>query len=140
MQRLFSTFPGGWPGLGLLVLRAAVGGTAVLEGVDCLADRGDSRLVAYCLGLLAVASGVAILVGFLTPVACVLAGLVSGSVAFSWVPAPSVYLFHTTLSTVFLVAITGALALLGPGAFSADARVFGRREIIIPRNSGSLKS
>ncbi|HEY6851203.1 MAG TPA: hypothetical protein VI320_33955 [Terracidiphilus sp.] len=31
-----------------------------------------------------------------------------------------------------LAAISAALVLLGPGAFSIDARLFGRREIIIP--------
>jgi hypothetical protein len=64
----------------------------------------------------------------------------SGSVAFGWVPAPSIYLCNTSLSIVFLIAITAALALLGPGAFSVDARLFGRREIMIPRNPGSHNS
>jgi len=31
-----------------------------------------------------------------------------------------------------LAVISAALVLLGPGAFSLDARLFGRREIIIP--------
>ena len=37
--------------------------------------------------------------------------------------------FHAHLN---LAIICIALALLGPGAFSVDARLFGRREIIIP--------
>jgi hypothetical protein len=40
---------------------------------------------------------------------------------------------HTSALAAFnLAAISGALVLLGPGAFSLDARLFGRREIIIP--------
>jgi hypothetical protein len=40
---------------------------------------------------------------------------------------------HIGALTAFnLAAISAALALLGPGAFSLDARLFGRREIIIP--------
>ena len=40
---------------------------------------------------------------------------------------------HISASAAFnLAAISAALVLLGPGAFSLDARLFGRREIIIP--------
>ena len=39
----------------------------------------------------------------------------------------------STLNDFNLAAISAALALLGPGAFSLDARLFGRREIIIPQ-------
>jgi uncharacterized membrane protein YphA (DoxX/SURF4 family) len=38
----------------------------------------------------------------------------------------------STLAAFNLAAISAALVLLGPGAFSLDARLFGRREIIIP--------
>jgi uncharacterized membrane protein YphA (DoxX/SURF4 family) len=42
---------------------------------------------------------------------------------------------HTSALAAFnLAAISAALALLGPGAFSLDARLFGRREIIIPES------
>jgi hypothetical protein len=39
---------------------------------------------------------------------------------------------------VIIPAIT--VALLGPGAFSLDARMFGRREILVPHTSRSAKS
>ena len=38
----------------------------------------------------------------------------------------------SALAALNLAAISAALVLLGPGAFSVDARLFGRREIIIP--------
>jgi uncharacterized membrane protein YphA (DoxX/SURF4 family) len=38
----------------------------------------------------------------------------------------------STLAAFNMAAISAALILLGPGAFSLDARLFGRREIIIP--------
>lgn len=34
--------------------------------------------------------------------------------------------------TAVLALMAGALVLLGPGAYSGDARLFGRREVIIP--------
>ena len=46
---------------------------------------------------------------------------------------------HIGALTAFnLAAISAALALLGPGAFSLDARLFGRREIIIPEGRVQL--
>jgi putative oxidoreductase len=39
---------------------------------------------------------------------------------------------------VITLAVT--IALLGPGAFSLDARMFGRREILVPNTSRSSKS
>ncbi len=38
----------------------------------------------------------------------------------------------SALAAFNLAAMSAALVLLGPGAFSLDARLFGRREIIIP--------
>jgi uncharacterized membrane protein YphA (DoxX/SURF4 family) len=112
---MFSSFPDGAPGLGLLLLRAVLGVGAISSGV---ADLGTGTL----LGVLDIVVGSLLLAGFLTPVAAILLGLAALNIAFSeekWTPV-----------SVFIVAL--ATALLGPGAFSIDARLFGRREIIIP--------
>jgi uncharacterized membrane protein YphA (DoxX/SURF4 family) len=42
----------------------------------------------------------------------------------------------SALAAFNLAAMSAALVLLGPGAFSLDARLFGRREIIIPEGVG----
>jgi len=39
-----------------------------------------------------------------------------------------------------MIVTTIALALLGPGAFSLDGRLFGRREIVIPPSSRQPES
>jgi uncharacterized membrane protein YphA (DoxX/SURF4 family) len=85
--------------------------------------------------LVAVASGVSLLIGFITPVADVLVGLGATGMALSWFHVPTQSLFEANLATVFAVTITAAIGCLGPGAFSIDARLFGRREIIIPHVS-----
>lgn len=127
------------PGAGLLLLRAAVGAAAFVQGAVYLADPGDSALVTWAAGLLAISIGISILIGFLTPVAGVAVGLGSAGIALSWVPPPAQDLFNTKLSLIFMIIMAAAIALLGPGAFSLDARLFGRREIIIPHSSSSPK-
>ena len=129
MQRLFSSFPDGRPGLGLLLLRAAVGGVLVLQGGAWLAGRALGPWT-WAAGPLAIAAGAALLLGFFTPVASLLAVLDGLGAALSLLP-PS--LPAASAPTDLLLALmAAAVFLLGPGAFSLDARRFGRREVVIP--------
>jgi uncharacterized membrane protein YphA (DoxX/SURF4 family) len=89
--------------------------------------------------MLAVASGALLLVGLLTPFAGILVGLGGIGVALSWFPEIGPNMLDTTLSIIFLVIMAAAIVLVGPGALSLDARLFGRREIIIPSTSRSPK-
>ena len=129
----FYTFPGGTPGVGLLLLRAAIGGTAIVQGGVYLAKSDNLIFGMWIVGVLAIASGALLLIGFLTKAAGVLAGL--SSVGLSLVPALPLNSFDTRLSLFFVIVMTAAIILLGPGAFSLDSRLFGRREIIIPHNT-----
>jgi len=133
LQRLFSTFPGGWPGVGLLLLRVAVGTVIVAQGALYLA--GAAAFSVWLAGLLAIASGASLLLGFLTPIGAILTGVGCGAMTLSWIPSPEHSLIELKLSAIMLVIVAGAILLLGPGAFSIDARLFGRREIIIPRTA-----
>jgi uncharacterized membrane protein YphA (DoxX/SURF4 family) len=116
----------------LLLLRSAVGAVAALQGGLYLADPGRVTIGSCATGLLGVGSGIMLAAGFLTPVAGCVAGLIVAGIAFSWLPAASPNLFDTALPEVLTITVAAAVVLLGPGAISVDARLFGRREIIIP--------
>ena len=134
MHGFSSAFPGGWPGIGLLLLRAALGITAFIQGVIYIGS--NPTPLTSIIGLFAIASGGFLLIGLCTLVACVIAGLAVLFLAILSFPSrTSPNLFDAALSTVLLVVVAAAVVFLGPGALSLDARRFGRREIIIPRTT-----
>jgi uncharacterized membrane protein YphA (DoxX/SURF4 family) len=113
------------------LLRAAIGLVAIIQGVFYLSADTHSMLGMW-LGALGLTAGAALVAGFLTPVAGVLVALGALGAALSVLPAPAPNLLDSKLSLIFAAIITVAIVFLGPGAFSMDARLFGRREIIIP--------
>jgi uncharacterized membrane protein YphA (DoxX/SURF4 family) len=129
-------FPSGWPSVGLLVLRGALGATLMRVGGAYLSHASGAPIWAWAVGVLATASGLALVVGFLTPIAGVAAGVAGSGAALWWPPPGAPQALDGTLAAILVVAVAVALALLGPGALSLDARLFGRREIVIPPGSG----
>ena len=122
MQRLFSTFPEGSPGAGLLFLRAVAAVPTFQEGIAAvLSTPFPAHMVPQ---LMATAAAALLVVGFWTPVAGVLLALAEIFLAFSHSHDPWIH--------VVLGVLGAALALLGPGAWSVDARRFGRKRIQIP--------
>ncbi len=139
MHRLYPTFPGGLAGIGLLLLRLGLGATVIAQGSAYVFERQDFRWGPLAVCLLALVSGFALLMGFLTPVASAVAFLGGIGSAFSWLPAPSWNLFSGNPLSIDAIIIALAAVCLGPGAFSLDARLFGRRKIIIPSFASSPK-
>ena len=74
---------------------------------------------------------VCLLVGFLTPIVAVVIGVGAISLALFGLPL-SVQYFFDAMEIFFVIVIATVIFLLGPGAFSFDAKMFGRREIRIP--------
>lgn len=120
MQRLFSLFPHGAPGIGLVLLRVAVCMGLILFDPASLFMGG--RMLAYVITTVLALS---LLAGLCTPwssLACCLAAIA--------------ILARTGLGAASLVALlfgfsAAALMLLGPGAYSLDAVLFGRRLVRI---------
>jgi uncharacterized membrane protein YphA (DoxX/SURF4 family) len=130
VQRLFATFPTGSPGVGLLVLRLAVALALGVHGASCLA--GEPTLGTSAVAVTAAVTATLLLIGLLTPFAGSLAALMGVGLAMAWLPAPTPNAFEVRLTAILVVSAATAIALLGPGAFSLDAALFGRREIAIP--------
>jgi uncharacterized membrane protein YphA (DoxX/SURF4 family) len=80
------------------------------------------------LQIIGICAGILLLVGLWTPVAGALAAIVKVSIACSR------YLLHTGDPWIAIIqAVLGAvLAMVGPGAWSIDARLFGRKRIDSP--------
>ena len=134
LRKLYSTFPGGWPGIGLLLLRVAIGGTLILQASAYLSQLREPRFEMWSVCLLTFASGTALLLGFLTPVASSVAVLGGTGIMFSWLPTANWNVFNCNPLSLVAIIVAIASALLGPGAFSLDARLFGLRRVIIPRS------
>jgi putative oxidoreductase len=126
VQRLFSTFADGWPGIGLLLLRLLAGVALIHFGIADL--REAPPLATVVLQSIGVGAGILLLVGLWTPVAGGLATIAKVLIAFSR------YLSHSGDPWIPIIqAVLGAaLAMVGPGAWSIDARLFGRKRIDMP--------
>jgi putative oxidoreductase len=114
-------FPNGWPGRGLLLLRLGAGIVLAHDGVAKMLMAPEWHGI---IGpSLATIGGVLLLIGFFTPMAGVLVVIVELWTALSRAD---------NLRTCIVLAVVGAaLAMLGPGIWSLDARLFGRKRIDI---------
>jgi uncharacterized membrane protein YphA (DoxX/SURF4 family) len=120
-----------------LLLRIAIGIVVLLQAGFYL-DNASSSSSIWLSGLVGLAAGAALLIGILTPIAGIVVGLGVIGIGFSILAAPMPNLFDEKLSAVLAATIAAAIVFVGPGAFSVDARLFGRREIIIPPRSRGL--
>ena len=117
MQRLFSTFANGWPGVGLLMQRLVTGIVLLHDGIALFKETLAASAVAR--QMIGAVLGIFILAGLWTPVAGALVGAVEVWIALAGAGNPWV--------SILLAFLGGTLAMIGPGAWSVDARLFGRK-------------
>ena len=119
MRKLFATFPAGAPGAALLLLRLSVAThasvTCVLQNAYDLPmwGRGSVLLVAMVLGF-----------GYLTPIVSLLSASAAALLSLHLGMWP-------TADGAFALIDGIVVAMLGPGAYSVDARLFGRRVVVL---------
>jgi uncharacterized membrane protein YphA (DoxX/SURF4 family) len=108
-------------------MRIAAGGALVVHGVAGLA--AGSAALSIALDIVSAVVGALLLVGLRTPIVAALATIDAALLAFSDPANLRLY--------ILLGALAAALALLGPGAFSVDARLFGWRRVEIRNGNGN---
>jgi hypothetical protein len=128
VRRLFSTFAHGPPGAGLLLMRLAAGVGLVAQAAPALLaglPLGPALLQVFSTSL-----GILLLAGLWTPIVGALV-----AVEALW----NVYSSGHPWVWIMLATLGAALALIGPGAWSMDARLFGwkRFEIRDPKSQDS---
>ena len=123
MQRLYSMFPQGGPGLGLLLLRIATAAMFALN-ITHRFSFASPALYWAVVSLIALIS-LSLCLGFLTPILAVIAGVTA---------IANLFLVDQPGNVVYVLRIltSAALFFLGPGAYSIDAKLFGLRVTIVP--------
>src|SRR5215470_10437002 len=118
VQRLFSMFPAGAAGWGLLLLRLCAAGMLFR---NCILDATVSIPI-WEIAAVVILAG-AFFLGAFTPISCCLSALLQ---IFVLLRAHQ----SNPLHFAFSFGVTAVLFLVGPGAFSLDSRLFGRRLIV----------
>jgi putative oxidoreductase len=121
MRRLFSTFAQGWPAAGLLILRLVACSAAFVLGfceLEAL-QHFEPAILQFAL----MTAGVLLFVGLWTPVS----GCMVAAVALWALITKSCDPWRNIL----LAAMGVSLSMIGPGAWSIDARLYGWRRILI---------
>jgi hypothetical protein len=120
VQRLFSMFPQGGPGIALILLRLAVAGTFLFK----FWTRFGAVVPSWILFGVVVIS-MALVVGIFTPIIC---GLICLAELYYLVQAGTA----GTIVNASAILNAAAVALLGPGAYSIDAWLYERRVVAVP--------
>jgi len=123
LRRLYSTFAGGWPGAGLLLMRVVVGSALVVRAsLRLWSDLPPMNVTIPAVLLMG--AGILLIAGLWTPIVGTSIALIEIWKVLTVAGDKWVWLLLGTAAV--------ALAMLGPGRWSIDARLFGWRRIEAP--------
>jgi uncharacterized membrane protein YphA (DoxX/SURF4 family) len=128
---LYCSFPRGSAAIGLFLLRAMVGVTAIASSALYF-SRPMANPENLAAGSVYAISGALAVIGLWTPAASAVFALAEIVTWALWAGSMADRSIHSTWMTFYGTAIAIALLLLGPGALSLDYCLFGPREIVIP--------
>ena len=130
MRRLYSTFAGGSPGIGLLILRLVLGSVLVVRASFKLWS--DPPLTLTIASVILLAGAILLILGLWTPIVGTMVALVELWKILTLPGDKWVWLLLGTISV--------AVAMLGPGLWSVDARLFGWKRVEASPRKSSLTS
>jgi len=130
LRRLFSSYPDGMLGVGLLLFRLIIGVMTIAFSIHWIAGAGDRTPYVWVIGVVTAACGAMLVLGLMTLIAGVTASASILAITLS-AAGPLLASGSAVLSLVTAILAFG-LALTGPGAFSLEGRLYGRREIVVP--------
>ena len=103
-----------------------------MQGTCIMTAAGSNTLSLKIVGLSSISLSLVLVLGFLTPIVGSLATLCFLINAVELLVVTGTNRYANAVTALQLAVMALILVLLGPGAYSLDARLFGRREIIIP--------
>jgi len=124
VQRLFSTFANGWPGKGLFIQRLLAGAALLFSAVALLEKHAS--IASAAPHVIAGGAGIFLAVGLWTPLMGGLVAIAEFWIAFTHLDNPWI--------PILLATFGATLAMIGPGAWSVDAKLFGRKHFDTPHD------
>jgi uncharacterized membrane protein YphA (DoxX/SURF4 family) len=115
-------FPRGLPGIGLLAVRITVAAMLLVDGSPYAATQSMGCAIGSLVAV------ICLVIGILTPYAAAFAGCME---FWRICAGDNVDPFHL----IAAIVVSFALGVLGPGAYSVDNKIFGRRLVNLPLGS-----
>jgi len=142
MLKLFTPFIGGRAGTGLLIFRVVTGAAMMIHGFSKIQqpfswmdkmNMGVPPLLQMCAALAEFGGGMALILGLLTPIACLGIALTMLGAIFmvhvpkggNWIGGPNEFEAAASYLTSSVL-----LFLTGPGTISLDAKIFGHGKLV----------
>ncbi len=119
LRRLYSTFASGRPGIGLLLMRLVLGSALAVRASSVVWS--DPPITTTVMAAFLAVLGLLLIPGLWTPIVGSLVALLE---TWQIITVPG-----DRWVALLLATIGGALAMLGPGLWSIDARLFGWKRV-----------